>query len=222
MKLIVFDVEGTLFKTQIRLPGTAFSSTIWQSIAQALGPDAINEEVNTHKKWKNGEYASYLEWVRDTIAIHKRYQLTESVFNDIIKHAKYNDGVIKTIKRIDRSKYELVAISGGFRELTIRIQRDLEIIHCFAACEYIFNNNGQIQMYNLLPCDFSGKFDFIQLMLREYQLSSKDWIFVGDGANDVPIAKLAPLSIGYNPHEQLRKVVTYTIENFEDILKIII
>ena len=67
MKLLVFDVEGTLFETKTRLPGTSITSTIWQAIAYALGPDAVNEEVNTHSRWTNGEYKSYLDWMRDTI-----------------------------------------------------------------------------------------------------------------------------------------------------------
>jgi len=61
MKLLVLDVEGTLFRAQVRLPGTTIDSTIWQGIANALGPDAIREEVATHKKWASGGYSSYTE-----------------------------------------------------------------------------------------------------------------------------------------------------------------
>jgi phosphoserine phosphatase len=51
-------------------------------------------------------------------------------------------------------------------------------------------------------------------MLREYRLGNSDWVFVGDGANDVNVAKLAPLSIGYRPHSDLMNVVTHAMENF--------
>jgi hypothetical protein len=60
MRLLVVDVEGTLFKTSIKLPGTSIDSTIWQSIAQALGSQAVKEEVATHRKWELGEYKNYL------------------------------------------------------------------------------------------------------------------------------------------------------------------
>ena len=48
-----------------------------------------------------------------------------------------------------------------------------------------------------------------------------DWIFIGDGKNDVEIAKLAPLSFGINAHEELAKIVTYNISSFEEIYEII-
>lgn len=221
MKLLVLDVEGTLFKTKIRLPGTNLDSTIWQSLAFALGPDAVQEEVKTHAKWKNKEYNSYLEWMKDTITIHCKHNLTQTLFNNIIDSAQYNDGVIETIRRIDRTKYEIVMVTGGFRELTIRAQKDLGIIHSFAACEYLFGTDEKLCSYNLLPCDFDGKIDFINLMLREYKIDPQEWIFVGDGANDVAIAQHAPLAVGYQPHPELDRVVDYRINHFYELLDIL-
>ena len=72
MKLLVLDVEGTLFKTSVRLPGTTIDSTIWQGIANALGADAIEAEIQTHRNWHEGKYKSYLDWMADTITIHQR------------------------------------------------------------------------------------------------------------------------------------------------------
>src|SRR2546422_3906246 len=114
MKLLVLDLEGTLFRTDIRLAGTSISSTIWQAIADALGPDAVKEEVTTHSRWNNGEYKSYLDWMKDTISIHRRHGLSRDLFNRIISSAKYNPGVVMTLSRLDRSEYEPVLVSGGF------------------------------------------------------------------------------------------------------------
>lgn len=217
MKLLVLDVEGTLFKTKIRLPGTNLDSTIWQSLALALGPEAVKEEIETHDKWKNNEYCSYLDWMKETIAIHCKYKLNRDLFKKIIASAEYNEGALEVISKIDRSKYELVMVSGGFRELTIRAQKDLNIIHSFVACEYIFDDAGALRSYNLLPCDFRGKIDFINLLIREYNIAPADWIFIGDGANDVPIAETAPVSIGINPHRELARVVTWKINSFSEL-----
>lgn len=219
MKLLVFDIEGTLFKTEIKLSGTEYNSTIWQAIAYSLGPDAVQEEIETHNKWKKGVYGSYIEWMKDTINIHKRYGLSKNTFLSIVNQATYNPGVVETFKQIDTSKYIIILISGGFRELAARAQMDLNIEHAFAACEYLFNVDGTIMGYNLLPCDFEGKISFIKLMLDEYKIEPEDWIFIGDGANDVPIAMCAPLSIGYQAHVGLAKTVTYNIVNFCNILE---
>jgi phosphoserine phosphatase len=69
----------------------------------------------------------------------------------------------------------------------------------------------------LLPCDFSGKLHFILLILREYGLSPDDWIFVGDGTNDVPVARKAPVSIAYAAHPELRRITTYSINSFSQL-----
>jgi phosphoserine phosphatase len=217
LKLLVLDVEGTVFKAGIRLPGTSIDSTIWQGIANTLGPDAVAAEVRTHEKWHAGEYKSYLDWMQDTIRIHQHHGLTESTFRALIQSAEYSDGVRDALARISRTHYQIVLVSGGFRELAARAQRDLQVIHAFAACEYFFGPDGRIDGFNLLPCDFAGKLDFIQLMLREYGIASDGWIYVGDGANDVPIAKAAPLSIGYRAHPALRSVCSHTIESFAEL-----
>ncbi len=217
LKLLVFDVEGTLFQTKIRLPGTSIDSTIWQAIADALGPGAVSAEVETHGRWHRGEYRSYLDWMKDTIRIHQQYGLTERLFRRLIATAEYNAGVPETLASIDRSKYEMLLISGGFRELAARVQSDFAIRHAFAACEYIFDVGGNLSGFNLLPCDFDGKLDFIRLMLREYGLGANDWVFVGDGANDVPIAKAATVSIAYRGHPELKAVARHSLDSFAQL-----
>jgi phosphoserine phosphatase len=221
MRLLVLDIEGTLFRTTIRLPGTVIDSTIWQGIAHALGPEAIHDEVRTHEQWHERKYRSYLDWMRDTIRIHQRHGLTAEVFHRLIAAAEYNPGVQETLARVDRAAYELVLISGGFRELARRAQIELGIVHAFAACEYFFSPSGALTGFNLLPCDFAGKIDFIHLLLREYGLGPQDWVFVGDGTNDVPIAQAAPVSVAYAATPELRHHATYTIDKFTDLVAIL-
>lgn len=221
MKLLVLDVEGTLFKTKVRLPGTQINSTMWQGIASALGPDAIAEEVRTHERWHRGEYATYLHWVRDTILIHRKYGLTKSLLEQLVASAEYNENVAQALSQIDRTAFEPVLISGGFRELARRAQLDLNIHHAFAACEYLFGREARLRSFNLLPCDFEGKLDFIRLLLREYKLSNDDWVFLGDGLNDVPIAKTAPVSVAYAAHPELRAVSDFDIDDFLELPRLL-
>jgi phosphoserine phosphatase len=221
MKLLVLDIEGTLFEPSVELPGTKLRSTIWQAIATALGPEAVEAEIATHAKWHGGEYGNYLEWMRETIDIHVRFGLREEAFRQLIEGAPFNDGVVATLRAVDRRFFEPVLVSGGFRELAARAQREMLIHHAFAACEYLFDTRGVLTTYNLLPCDFAGKLDFVQLMLREYRLGSDDWVFVGDGLNDVPIAQRAPTSIAYRAHPSLIDVATYVVDDFSEILSLL-
>lgn len=87
MKLLVCDVEGTIFEAKNQIDGTEYTSTLWQPIAQALGEDAVAEELETHKKWANLEYNNYLEWVEQSIEIHRRYGLDKKIFQSLIDEA---------------------------------------------------------------------------------------------------------------------------------------
>ena len=158
--------------------------------------------------------------MKATIEIHKSYGLTQQIFRDVISSAEYNPEVGETLLSLDRTSYEPVLVSGGFKELALRAQTDLGIDHAFCACEYFFDESGEITGQNLLPCDFEGKIDFIKLMLREYRLPPDAWIFVGDGKNDVPIAKRAPVSVAYAAHPALKDVSTYSIDRFGELAPI--
>lgn len=219
--LLVFDVEGTLFETNVKLPGVSLTSTIWQALAAALGSTAVEAEVETHRRWERGEYASYLDWMKATIDIHQEQGLTRALFDDIIGSAPYIEGVDEVMSSLDRTVYEPVLISGGFRDLAVRAQRDFAIHHSFAACDYLFNEDGVLAGYNLLPCDFSGKIRFINLMLAEYRLPKHAWLFVGDGANDTAIAEEAPFSVGYRPHPTLAEVVDTSIVDFKALIEVL-
>ena len=156
-----------------------------------------------------------------TVSIHRQYLLTEAIFQEIIRRTEYNENVRETLASVDRQLFVPVLVSGGFRELTARVQRDFDIRHAFAACEYFFGGDGKLQSFNLLPCDFEGKIDFIKLMLRELRCGENDWIFVGDDKNDVPIAKAAPVSVAYRAVPELKTVATYSIEDFAQLQQIL-
>jgi phosphoserine phosphatase len=218
LKLLVLDLEGTLFE-KLKIPGESIGSTLWHAIPLALGNEAVQEDLETQRRWQNGEYRSYVDWMKDTVSIHKKHGLTRATFERLIASAKYNRNVPETILRVNRNQYTPVLVSGGFRELALRAQRDLKIEHAFAACEYLFGQDGKIETYNLLPCDYKGKIVFTRMMLDEFGLSASDWMFVGDGKNDVKIAEQAPISVGYRPDPELGAVVQHVIDDFQDLLK---
>ncbi len=232
-KLIVCDVEGTIFKAKFQIPGTDYSSTMWQPLAHILGEDAENEERDGNIEWdkkEHGKYGrNYLKWVEDTIRIHRKYGLTKQQFDTILQSAEYNNGVVEFFRNLDKEKYIPVFISGGFQELIEKAQAELlgidgerVISHGFAACKYIWDNNGKLIAWNIQPTDFEDKYSFLKLMFKQYGLKdTKDWIFVGDGKNDSDIAARAPVSFAINPHVELASVATYTIESFDEIFEIL-
>ncbi len=219
-KLLVCDVEGTIFKAEYKTDGTEYASTMWQPLARCLGEAAIDEERESEKTFHKQGSKNYLEWVEATIKIHKKYGLHRDEFFSLVNGAEYNEGVIEFFSSLDRNKYIPVLVSGGFEELIGRAMRELGIFYGYGACEYFFDeNDGKLAGYRLKNCDFKDKFDHIESILKRFQLNAKtDWVFVGDGKNDVHIAQKAPVSFGINPHPLLAKEVDHLISSFTEII----
>lgn len=225
IKLIFFDMEGTIFKKTIEVSKGNTAPSAWTLLARHLGENALKEEDETKEKWNNGKYKGYVEWMEDTIKIHKKYGLNKQFFEKVMNSIKYYKGVKETFLELIKKGYKTALISGGFKAQADRAQKDLKIPHAFTACEYFWNKNGKLLFWNLLPCDYEGKVDFMKLIMREHGLSPEECAFVGDGKNDVHLAKEVGLSISFNGAEELQRVSTHSInqpegkEDFRETLK---
>ena len=226
MKLLVCDIEGTIIQP-CNFPGTEHNSYIWTAIAKALGEDAMREELETQRKWARREYDAcrgnpYLQWVNDSIKIHRRFHLKRMEFERIIDRAVYVRGVQEFFRRLDRNAYIPVFVSGGMQNLNRKACRDLHVAteDSYAACEYFFDSDNEIDenLTFMNTSNFHGKRELIDVSLRKYGLGKDDWLFIGDGVNDIEVAKAAPLSIGIDPNKSTKEYWTYVFEDFYNLL----
>lgn len=225
IKLIFFDMEGTIFKKTIKFAKGNTAPSAWTSISRHLGEEAGKEEDKGKDKWNNRKFKGYVEWMENTIKIHKKYGLTKNFFYNVMDSIEYHDGIKETFKELNKKGYITSLISGGFKAQADRAQKDLKIKHSFTACEYFWDENGKILHWNLLPCDYEGKVDFMKLIMKEHGLSPEECAFVGDGKNDVFLAKEVGTSISFNGAEELQRISTHSInqeegkEDFQAILE---
>jgi phosphoserine phosphatase len=212
IKLVFFDMEGQIFEPGVRAWKKGVASSVWTVLARHLGPKAAAEEEITKDKWGRHEYSSYVDWMEDTIKVHQKYKLTESFFNNVLNEVKYVKGVAETVKELRKRGYIIAIISGGFKNLANRAIRDLGIHHAFAACEYFFDEKTKkLTSWNLLPCDYHGKVDFMRLLIKEHGFVPEQCAFIGDGINDIPLAKECGISIAFNARKELQDVTTHQL-----------
>ena len=225
IKLIFFDMEGTLFKKTIRNSYGNTTPSLWSLIALKLGKDAHAEEELTKKKWTEGKYSGYIEWMEDTLRIYQKYGLKKALFEKAMNSVEYHKGVFETFDVLRKRGFRLALISGGFKVQADRALLDLKINHAFAACELFWDDEGNLVHWNLLPCDYEGKIDFMRLIMREHGLKPDECAFVGDGKNDVALAREVGVSVAFNGAPELRDVCSYSVEqgegkeDFSEILK---
>ena len=222
-KLIVCDVEGTIFKANYQIDGVDYASTIWQPLARALGKEAVLTEQELAKKWEKGEFEYYLDWVDATFEMHKKLGLEKTVFKRLVSNAEYVDGVKEFFASLDRDQYIPVLISGGFQELVDRAMKELKIDYGIGACTYIFDNKGKLSARKLFPSDFTGKSDYVEMHIKQFGLNLySDWVFIGDGKNDKFIAEIAPIAFAIHGHEELKEIDgIYKVDNFFEVNELV-
>ncbi len=212
-RIVFFDMEGTLLKKEYRLDNGLVAPSAWTLLAERLGPECFAEEEETKKHWvARTKYPSYLDWMQDTVDLHRRFNLTQAIFDEVVNSVGFVPGADKAIARIHAAGAKSVLITGGFKALADRVQSRLRIHHAFAGCEYFFDQlTGYVDHVNLLPADEMGKVDFMRLMCREYSVNPADCVFVGDGKNDCALAQAVGLSIAFNAQAELIKVATTSV-----------
>jgi phosphoserine phosphatase len=208
------DMEGTLFrKSPVAVSGKV-SPSAWGTIAKLLGEDAFQEAEEGKAKWNRGEFAGYVEWMEYAVRSYKTHQLRKDTFDKVLSTIEYHPGVFEVFQQI-RAKYRTALISGGLKAQADRAQRDLKIDHAFSACELFWDADGFIDHWNLLPCDYEGKADFMQLIMKEHKAKAEDCVFIGDGFNDITLAKAVGTSIAFNGHPELQKATTHSVNQPE-------
>lgn len=211
-KIFFFDLEGTVLKKDFSLDNGKVAPSAWTVLAKELGEECYIEEERTKDKWLAGEYKGYLDWMKETVLIHQKYGLTKDTFDKVIESAELHPGVIETFDEIRKRESIICIISGGFKALCDRFHSRLKPDHAFCGCEYYFNNTGNLISFNLLPTDEIGKAIFMKLVALEHNISPKDCAFVGDGKNDVHLAKEVGFSIAFNAQPELIQAATKSIE----------
>jgi phosphoserine phosphatase len=228
IKLVFFDMEGTVFRKAVRHADGSVAPSAWTLIAKELGQEAYEEEEKTKKRWNENGYSGYVEWMEDTIRIHQKYGLKKDFFEKVVHSVDYHKGAGDVFAKLKERGIRTALISGGFKANADRAQIDLGIDHAFSACEYFWNENGDLVAWNLLPCDYEGKVDFMRLIMKEHGLTSKECAFVGDGVNDIYLAKEVGVSIAFNGAERLQEATTYSVnqkdgeEDFRDVLSFLV
>jgi phosphoserine phosphatase len=211
-QIVFFDMEGTLLQKAHHLDDGRVAPSAWTLLAEQLGPECLAAENLTKQRWLDKKYSGYLHWMSETVDIHRQFHLTRDTFFAVTKSVPLMPRTEEALDIIHSWGSVTVLITGGFKALADRVQRELKLRHSFAACEYFFNDEtGLLEHANLLPADEAGKADFMRLMCREYNADPAMCAFVGDGMNDVHLAREVGFSIAFNAQPELERVASVKV-----------
>tara|TARA_R110001592_G_scaffold29350_2_gene106480 strand:+ start:4300 stop:5202 length:903 start_codon:yes stop_codon:yes gene_type:complete len=120
-----------------------------------------------------------------------------------LAETKLNEGAETFVRTMRKSGAACVLVSGGFTFFTEAIA---------ARCGFGFNHGNTLDIQGdaltgkvVEPIlDKFAKVEFLKHYMNDFSLTEDDCLTIGDGANDLPMLKMAGLGIGYHPKETVK------------------
>lgn len=209
MKLIVFDMDGMIFK----------HCNFWVELHKAFGTWEKGKELT--KLYLNTNYELLVKEV-----IGKLWKGKDaSEYFQLIKEQEYLPGVYEVMRELKKRGYKIGIISSGPKDLALRAKEELGIDYIYANSLEIVDSRvtGSTDMKNW-PIRSGNKAEALRELCRVNKIDYKDVIVVVHDDNDISMAKTAGFAIAFNPlSEELVKYCNKVIvgNDLREILPIL-
>lgn len=138
--------------------------------------------------------------------------LPESALQQVIERIPLTDGAERLVSTLRRLGYKTAILSGGFTFFGTVLQQRLGIDHLHANTLDV--RDGVVTGEVVPPIvDGARKAEMLQVIAASEGLSLEQCIAVGDGANDLPMLRLAGLGIAFRAKPLVRSSAGQSISS---------
>lgn len=220
IKLVFFDMDGVLVDVVgYAENGKKVAISTWNAMFDYIG--IYHEHERLKELFIKGNFPSYMEWTNEACKVLQKYGLTRDKFIEFINNRPLINGTKETLQELKNRGYKTAVITGSFKALAKRMQELLALDYIIAHCELIFDENGNLKEWQLIPCDYKGKVEYFSEQAKQLSLNPSECAYVGDEVNDIPIFRKAGLSIAFNCHKEEVKKVTSLVIDKKDLREIL-
>jgi len=193
-RLVAFDMDSTLIRTEV-IDELARIAGVGDRVA-AITEAAMRGELD------------FQESFRRRVAMLKG--LPESALEQVINQLPLMDGAERLVTTLRRLGYRTAILSGGFTFVGRELQRRLGIDYLHANELDIADGvvTGEVRTDII---DGARKAYHLSTIAAEEGLSMEQVIAVGDGANDLPMLRLAGLGIAFRAKPLVRQSARQSI-----------
>jgi phosphoserine phosphatase len=195
-RLVVFDMDSTLIQ------GEAIDE-----LADVAG---IGDQVAQITKAGMQGNIDFKKSLTQRVTLLKG--LDENMLSYVAQNLVLTEGADRVVRKLKQLGYKIGIISGSFEYFGKYLQTKLGL-------DYVFTNRLEITNGKLTGriegeiIDGPKKAEILQTIARVENISLQQTIAVGDGANDLPMIRIAGLGVAFNAKPIVRENAQRSISN---------
>ena len=204
LRLVVFDVDGTLMKVV----------SSWQFLHEQLGT------------WDRGkQYAeqffrgaiTYEDWARLDASLWRGLKLER--VRQIVDSIPYTYGAQDVITTLRRNGFKVVLLSAGLSLVTERIEREIGVDDSLANDLKVEDGllTGEVKP----NVSVDNKDAALLRMLKKFDLRIDECAAVGDDETLIPLFETVGLSIAFNPRSRVVEERADVVVKGEDLREVL-
>ena len=199
--------------------GKKVAISTWNAVFDQAG--IYHEHERLKEMFIKGDFPTYMEWTDEACRVLQKQGLTRDKFMGIINSRPLVNGAKETLRELKKRGYKTAVITGSFKALAERVKEVLGLDYIIAHCKLIFDGNGNLKEWQLIPCDFEGKVEYFNKQAKELKLNLSQCAYIGDEVNDIPIFGKAGLSIAFNCQKEEVKKAAQIVMDKKDLREIL-
>jgi len=187
-RMIFFDMDSTLIQCEV-IDELAKHAGVGKQVAD-ITESAMRGEID------------FQESFRRRMRLLKG--MNESVLQGIADDLPVTEGAPRLIATLKRLGYKIGILSGGFTYFANKLAKTFGIDYVYAN-ELDFANGKLTGEVKGDIVDGNKKAELLQRLAREEGIDLKQCVAVGDGANDIPMLKLAGLGVAFHAKPRVKE-----------------